>query len=80
MEEKALQLELATLKTDSDKVQQEVEEQISAKEKLEIEEEKYWQEYSKYKRELVQAEDAYKSSECKVNYLRGKYSLNISSD
>jgi hypothetical protein len=34
---------------------------------LEKEEQRYWKEYSKYKRELLMAEDDFRSLDCQVN-------------
>jgi len=35
-----------------------------------MEEERYWREYSKYKRELLMAEDDFRSLDCQVNKLK----------
>lgn len=40
--------------------------QIEERTKLEQEEERYWREYSKYKRELLMAEDDFRSLDCQV--------------
>ena len=38
--------------------------------KLEKEEQRYWKEYSKYKRELLMAEDDFRSLDCQVNEIK----------
>ena len=40
--------------------------QIQERDKLEKEEQRYWKEYSKYKRELLMAEDDFRSLDCQV--------------
>ena len=41
-------------------------EQVEERDKLEREEQRYWREYSKYKRELLMAEDDFRSLDCQV--------------
>ena len=42
--------------------------QVQERDKLEREEQRYWKEYSKYKRELLMAEDDFRSLDCQVGY------------
>ena len=37
---------------------------------MEKEEQRYWKEYSKYKRELLMAEDDFRSLDCQVNEIK----------
>ncbi len=72
LEETQLNQDLERLKEEQGKAEEEFQEQIAAREKLEQEELKYWKEYSRYKRELLAAEDDYKSLDCKLRYCHGQ--------
>lgn len=72
MEEAKLQSELDQLQGEEEDVDRQLQEQIDQRDKLEKEEQKYWKEYSKYNRELLLAQDDYKSLDCKLRYAQGQ--------
>lgn len=66
-EEKLLQ-ELATMKKDEITIKNTIKAQEEEKGRLKNEEEKYWREYTKHRRDLIAAEDEYRSLECQISY------------
>ncbi len=71
-EESGLQRDLERLKQDQARAEADFKEQAEARDKLEKEELRYWKEYSKYKRELMAAEDDYKSLDYRLRYSQGQ--------
>jgi len=71
-QEAGLKRELVKLKGEQAAADCALEEQLKAQEALEKEELSYWTEYSKYKRELLTAEDDYRSLECRLKYGQGQ--------
>lgn len=67
-EEKRLLDELSKLKREEESVKSSIKVQQEEKERLNIDEEKYRKEYSKYRRELMLSEDEYRSLECQIAY------------
>lgn len=68
IEEKRLIDDLAKLKREEDSVKETIKEQEREKERLDVDEEKYRKEYSKYRRDLMLSEDEYRSLECQIAY------------
>lgn len=67
-EEEELVRELEQLKVENSGVEEELEEQAAARERLEGEEELYWRQYSKHQARLLQAEDEYRSLDSQLKY------------
>lgn len=67
-EEERLLLELSSLSREKDAVKSAIKTQENDKERLEQEEEKYWREYTKHRRDLMTTEDEYRSLECQLLY------------
>ena len=45
---------------------------LEEKSRLERDEERYWREYSKHKRDLLSAEDSYRSLDCRLRYTQAQ--------
>jgi beclin 1 len=71
-EEKSLRDELDTLKKSEREASDQLRSLKSDKAKLEQEEQKYWKEYSKHKRELLIAEDDFRSLDCQQKYAQAQ--------
>ncbi len=71
-EEAKLGKELEELREAQRQADQELLDQTAVRDRLEEEELKYWKEYSKHKRELLEADDDYKSLECRLRYSQGR--------
>ena len=61
MEESSLRQELESLKEEQKQAEDQLKSQKAEKNKLEKEEQKYWKEYSRHKRQLLVAEDEFRS-------------------
>ena len=61
LEEASLREELESLKEEQQKAESQLKTQKAEKSKLEKEEQKYWKEYSRHKRQLLIAEDEFRS-------------------
>ena len=68
MEESALREELTNLKEEQDAAESQLFAQKEERKKLEKEELKYWKEYSRHKRQLLIAEDEFRSLDCQQKY------------
>ena len=68
VEEDRLLGELSVLVKEEDAIKESLKEQEKKREQLQNEEEKYWREYTKHRRDLIAAEDEYKSLECQQAY------------
>lgn len=62
--------ELEGLKKQEEEAKATVEKQQVARVQLEREEEKYWREYTKHRRDLLLSDDEAKSLECQLLYTR----------
>ena len=71
-EESTLRDELGTLKTDQEEAEEQLQAQKEERSKLEKEENKYWKEYSRHKRQLLIAEDDFRSLECQQKYAQAQ--------
>ena len=49
--------------------------QLEEKSRLERDEERYWREYSKHKRDLLNGEDSYRSLDCRLRYTQARMDL-----
>ncbi|XP_055585125.1 beclin-1-like protein [Uranotaenia lowii] len=67
-EEERLLQELAELTREENAIKQAVKEQEEEKERLSNEEEKYWREYTKHRRDVITTEDEFRSLECQMSY------------
>lgn len=67
-EEKRLLDELGKLKREEESVKETLKEQQAQKKRLDVDEERYRKEYSKYRRNLMLSEDEFRSLECQINY------------
>lgn len=70
LEEQQLIQELEGLKKQEEEAKATVEKQQVARVQLEKEEEKYWREYTKHRRDLLLSDDEAKSLECQLLYTR----------
>lgn len=70
LEEQQLIQELECLKKQEEEAKATVEKQQVARVRLEKEEEKYWREYTKHRRDLLLSDDEAKSLECQLLYTR----------
>ncbi|ALC47441.1 Atg6 [Drosophila busckii] len=66
--EKQLLTELANLKAEEEGLNHAIEQEETEKEKLHEQEESYWREYTKHRRELMLTEDDKRSLECQIAY------------
>ena len=71
-DESRLKDELGGLKTELAEAEAELQSQLAEKARLERDEQKYWKEYSKHKRELLNAEDNYRSLDCRLRYTQSQ--------
>lgn len=71
-EEKKLLFDLETLKKEEESIKDTIKFQEDEKRRLKCEDEKYWREYTKHRRELIAAEDEYRSLECQLNYSKSQ--------
>lgn len=71
-EEQKLLKELGTLKRDEDSIKEQIRVQEEEKRRLKNEDEKYWREYTKHRKELIAAEDEYRSLECQLQYSKSQ--------
>ena len=72
VEETALRSELDTLKKEQTEAEDQLKAQKAERSKLEREEHKYWKEYSRHKRELLMAEDDFRSLDCQHKYAQAQ--------
>ncbi|KAL7025459.1 hypothetical protein ACKWTF_013478 [Chironomus riparius] len=72
LEETRLLTDLETLKKEEDTIKETIRVQDEEKKRLKLEDEKYWREYTKHRRELIAAEDEYRSLECQLNYSKSQ--------
>lgn len=70
LEEQQLIQELEGLKKQEEEAKAAVEKQQVARVHLEKEEEKYWREYTKHRRDLLLSDDEARSLECQLLYTR----------
>ena len=68
LHEKNLLEDLTKMREKTKKSEAELEKQIQIKEKLDVEEQQLWKEYSKLQRDLLMAEDDSRSLDCKLQY------------
>ncbi len=71
-EEQQLREELTSLKQKESETEQELNAQKEERAKLEGEEQKYWKEYSRHKRQLLVAEDDFRSLDCQLRYAQNQ--------
>lgn len=71
-EEEKLSSELEGLNKDEKTIKETIKAQEEEKKRLKVEDEKYWREYTKHRRELIAAEDEYRSLECQLNYCKSQ--------
>merc|ERR1711974_87003 len=64
--------ELDTLKKEQTEAEDQLKAQKAERSKLEREEHKYWKEYSRHKRELLMAEDDFRSLDCQHKYAQAQ--------
>ncbi|KAL7286880.1 hypothetical protein TKK_0019011 [Trichogramma kaykai] len=67
-EEERMILELKALRKEEEATKSAITEQEKEKERLQSEEERYWREYSRHRRDLIFAEDECRSLECQLAY------------
>lgn len=67
-EEERLLQELSELSREEDAIKLAVKEQEVEKQRLGNEEEKYWREYTKHRRDVITTEDEFRSLECQLSY------------
>lgn len=72
LEEEKLKNDLDLLKKEEAQADADLVKQMETKDLLEKEEQKFWKEYSKYKRELLLAEDDYRSLDCRLKYTQNQ--------
>merc|ERR1712141_506566 len=72
MEESSLRQELESLKEEQKQAVDQLKSQKAEKNKLEKEEQKYWKEYSRHKRQLLVAEDEFRSLDCQQKYAQAQ--------
>ncbi|KAH8388203.1 hypothetical protein KR093_000300 [Drosophila rubida] len=68
LSEQQLLAELATLKNEEQVLNEAIEQEEIEKQKLHEQEESYWREYTKHRRELMLTEDDKRSLECQIAY------------
>lgn len=71
-EETKLLKELEVLMKDEENIKESIRIQEEEKKRLKNEDEKYWREYTKHRKELISAEDEYRSLECQLNYSKSQ--------
>lgn len=71
-EEEKLCSELENLNKEEKSIKETIKAQEEEKKRLKVEDEKYWREYTKHRRELIAAEDEYRSLECQLNYCKSQ--------
>lgn len=72
VEEQRLLVDLKNLKRDEGEIKETIKQQEEEKARLASEEEKYWREYTKHRRELITAEDEHRSLECQLSYAKSQ--------
>lgn len=72
VEEERLLVDLKGLKKEEETIKDTIKTQEEEKKRLAVEEEKYWREYTKHRRELITAEDEYRSLECQLAYAKSQ--------
>ena len=76
LEESSLREELESLKGEQQQAEDQLKSQKAEKDKLEKEEQKYWKEYSRHKRQLLIAEDEFRSLVSSYSFFK-RYSIII---
>lgn len=71
-EEEKLLSDLESLKKEEQSIKDTIKVQEDEKVRLKNEDEKYWREYTKHRKELISAEDEYRSLECQLNYSKSQ--------
>lgn len=71
-DEQKLLEELNQLKKEEQSIKDTIKIQEDEKKRLKNEDEKYWREYTKHRRELIAAEDEYRSLECQLQYSKSQ--------
>lgn len=71
-EEKKLLTDLESLNKEEKSIKETIKVQEDEKKRLKNEDEKYWREYTKHRKELISAEDEYRSLECQINYSKSQ--------
>ena len=71
-DESNLRDELDALKQEQSEAEEQLHAQKEERSKLEKEENKYWKEYSRHKRQLLIAEDDFRSLECQQKYAQAQ--------
>lgn len=71
-EETKLLSDLEMLKKEEKSIKETISLQEDEKKRLKNEDEKYWREYTKHRKELISAEDEYRSLECQLNYSKSQ--------
>jgi len=71
-EEKKLLSDLESLNKEEKAIKETIKEQEEEKKRLKNEDEKYWREYTKHRKELISAEDEYRSLECQLTYSKSQ--------
>lgn len=71
-EEASLRTELGDLKQEQEEAESQLKAQKEERAKLEEEEHKYWKAYSRHKRELLIAEDEFRSLDCQQKYAQAQ--------
>uniref|UniRef100_T1E8Z0 Putative beclin-like protein n=1 Tax=Anopheles aquasalis TaxID=42839 RepID=T1E8Z0_ANOAQ len=72
LEENKLMEELSALSREEQSIRQAVQEQEKEKQRLEYEEQKYWREYTKHRRDVITTEDEFRSLECQMVYAQSQ--------
>lgn len=71
-EEKKLLSDLESLNKEENQIKDTIAVQEDEKKRLKNEDEKYWREYTKHRKELISAEDEYRSLECQLHYSKSQ--------
>lgn len=72
VEEERLKFELSNAQQEEKAITQDLEEQKKNSEKLDIEEVRYWKEYTKHRNEYILIEEEFKSLNCQLAYTKGQ--------
>jgi beclin 1 len=71
-EENRLKTDLLNLKKEEDALKEAIATQNNERERLKNEDEKYWREYTKHRRDLITEEDECRSLECQISYTKSQ--------
>lgn len=71
-EENRLLVDLLNFKKEENAIKEAITNQEEERTRLKNEDEKYWREYTKHRRDLITAEDECRSLECQINYTKSQ--------